>query len=362
MNYKSICMPLKPKLNVSGYKILPLVTNVVGEMLDCETDFTFNILHGFKDSGSIVDEFVEELNEMNIVSDNVIYDKNFVEKAKENIVNLYRKGVVQIEEKEVLNCGCGIISTTKENLTNISKMKLAHIEDGEIVCNKCGGKCNSSVQRVLVLKTKDVNLTDIQIFPENFSKEINDLLNSYKDTSILLSKTRETGVKLNIENETFNIDVDMIWSQYLSFYNNTNIATVGSSHVLFAMVLSYIMERAINGTNNVMFLAVPYLKNANPNVDMFMQAKSSVVRKLLTMFCCKWNSKECYFSQEIFDKLNQLSEQGLADSYEIMTKYSDGVKNSQMENESPYKYLCRLIKYGTNFQKNLQNLKNKINK
>ena len=159
----------------------------------------------------------------------------------------------------------------------------------------------------------------------------------------------------------FNIDVDMIWSQYLTFYNNTNIVTVGSSHVLFAMVLSYIMERTINGSNDITFLAVPYLKNLQQDTDLFIEAKSNIMRKLLTMFCCKWNSKECYFSQELFDKLKHLSDQELLDSYEIMTKYADGVKNQQKENENAYKYIMRLIKYGTNFQKNLQYLKNKIN-
>ena len=42
---------------------------------------------------------------------------------------------------------------------------------------------------------------------------------------------------LEIEGEKFNIDVDMIWSQYLSFYNDSNIVTVGSSHVFDSRIL-----------------------------------------------------------------------------------------------------------------------------
>ena len=355
-------MPLKPKLNNSGFKILPLVTNVVGEILDCETTFTFNILHGFKSSESIIDNYIKELKELDIVSNRIVLDKTFVIQAKENIVYLYNKGIVTIEEKEVLTCECGIINTTKENFSKISKMKLAHIENDNVVCNSCKSNCKSSIQKVLVLNTKEIELNEIQIFPDSFSKEINDLLSSYKETSILLSKTRETGVELEIEGEKFNIDVDMIWSQYLSFYNDSNIVTVGSSHVLFAMVLSYIMERAINKTNNVIFLAVPYLKNSQPEINLFEDTKSNKAKKLLTMFCCKWNSKECYFSNEVFNKLNNFTNEEISNSYEIMTKFSDGVKNCILENETAYKYVSRLIKYGTNFQKNLNNLRNRINK
>lgn len=362
MKFKSICMPLKPKLNSSGFKILPLVSNVVGDMLNCETIFTFNVLHGFKSSESIINDFIKELKELDIVSNQIVMDKDFVDLAKQNILNLYKKGLAEIIYKDVVMCDCGIINTTKENITKISKMKLAHIENDRIICDKCNCECKSSMQKVLILKTKDINLGEIQIFPDNLSKEINDLLNSYKDTNILLSKTRETGVRLEIENIIFNIDVDMIWSQYLSFYNDTNIVTVGSSHVIFAMVLSYIMEKAINGTNNVIFLSVPYIKNPQMDIDLFAEIKNNKVRKLLTMFCCKWNSKECYFSQEIYDKLNRFSEQDIVDSYKIMTKYSDGVKNQQSENENEYKYFSRLIKYGTNFQKNLTYLRNRINK
>lgn len=362
MKYRIVGMPMKPKLNSTGFKILPLVTNIVGEMLNCETTFTFNILHGFKDSESIIDNFIQELNENDITANDIVLDKNFVNDAKQNILNLYKRGLVKIEEKEVLTCECGIINTTAENISKISKMKLARIINGAVVCDKCNYECKKSMQKVLVLKTKGINIDEIQIFPENLSKEINDLLNSYKDTSILLSKTRETGVRLELDGEIFNIDVDMIWSQYLSFYKNLNIITIGSSHVLFSMVLSYIMERAINQTNNIIFLAIPYLKNSQPERDLFKESKSNVIRKLLTMFCCKWNSKECYFSQEVLEKLNRLNNDEIFDSFEIMTKYSDGVKNQQLNNESPYKYFSRLIKYGSNFQRNLNYLKNKINK
>lgn len=362
MNFKSVCMPMKPKLNNSGFKILPLVTNVVGDILDCETVLTFNVLHGFKDNHVTMDDYIKELNNIDITYDRVVMDKDFVEQAKQNIVNFYEKGLVEIEDKDVISCECGVVNTTKENIDKISKMKLAHFENGIVVCEKCGKECKSRVQKVLVLKTKKINLGTIQIFPDNLTKEINDLLSTYKDTNILISKTRNTGVKLMIEGNVFNIDVDMVWSQYLSFYNQTSIVTVGSSHVLYAMVLSYIMERAINSTNNVIFLAVPYLKNLKDDVDLFNELKDNTLKKLMTLFCCKWGNKQCYFSQEVFDKLNQFSQNEIHDSYEIMTKYSDGRKNQPLEHENEYKYFSRLIKYGTNFQKNLKYLKSGVYK
>lgn len=357
-NITCINMPLKPRENIVGLKVGPIVTETISKMLESKSLFTFNILHSFTELDQTFNKYIEELSKWNVNADKITTDKTFKEAALKNIEKLYNKGIVRIVEEDLVCCPCGKVNVLKSDLIKIKNFKIVNIrEDGFYYCKDCGNKCKEINSKVLILDIGKINLNKIQIFPNVLSKETNDLLESLKNSQKVISKTRETGIKFTIDGQMFNIDIDAIWSQFLCFANDSNLIAVGSNHVLGAMVLSYIMERAICGKKETIFVATPYLQVVDD--ELFDKLGDDISKKLAIMYSCKWNSKNSYISSELLRTLRKNSTIKNKQLYKIMCEFSDSERNIRQKDEGLYHYVERLLKYGTNFQKNLKFYKEK---
>ena len=135
-------MPIKPyeKINL-GLMIAPVVSDVLGNILDCKKVLSVNLLHSYDEKIGELDKYFSKIHEFDIHHDEIIKDIDHVDKYLNEIEKLIYMYFIKAKEGIVLRCDYGKVETEKKSIDINQNGKLYHWRNGKIICNCCNNEC-----------------------------------------------------------------------------------------------------------------------------------------------------------------------------------------------------------------------------
>lgn len=354
-NETIICtLPIKPQeCTNAGMLISPIIMDFMGTVLDCEKNLGINLLHSYEDKSRYIINYYEAIEKTCINFDSIFIDKNHCDKLLEYIKILVDEGFVEKRKVEKYVCKCGMIDMIKNSDTVSPKLYL--INNDDIICNNCLHKAEVIMSNVLVYKIND-SINKVNVIPNYLKTEFEQFNKKFKNTDYLITKQRDTGYSLIIDNEKYNIDIDFLWMNYFNLFKEPNQIYIASNHQLFQM---YLMNNLIQNTTNknVTFIANPYLKMDVKEVINLMDKKElEEFKKLLILYNLKWKNKDCAWDKGIYEFLINSSDKKLINLYQAMIL-------SSKENFDKFNIndiISEALLYESNMQKNLTRMKKLI--
>lgn len=348
-------LPIKPQKSTNiGMMIAPTIMDYVGDVLEIEKNIGFNILHTYDDKTESLSNYLEYVKYSGINYDNIFIDKDHADKLLEIVADMVKNKHIIESEKEIIRCECGKVDMISSNNKH---GKLFELKDGKTFCKHCGKECVKKKELCLTYNTgKKKN--GISIAPLFLKKDVDELENNFLDEEILVSKARNTGYSIQIENRKYNIDVDFLWSNYFKLYNNSSQIYIASNHQLFNM---YLMNNIAKNTSliNLSFIASPYLDlDLNEAKRQYELRKLKEYKSLLILYNLKWKNKNCHWADSTTQYLSTLSDTKLVNLYKSMIISSREEDSEKLLLDS---YLNQTLNNKTNMQNNIKTMKKLFN-
>ena len=318
-------LPIKPQIKTNiGMMIAPTIMDFIGNVFEIEKNIGFNILHTYSNKKLELDTYLNYVNNSGIKYDSIFIDENKAQDLLEIIYQMYINGFIKEKEEKLLRCECGMVDMI---YSPTNSAKLYTFINEKPYCNHCKKECKASIEKSLVFEI-DRQIEDMSIVPLYLKKEIEELSKKFVNTDILVSKKRNTGYSLNINNKMYNIDIDFLWSNYFKLYNKKRQIYIASNHQIFNMYLMSYLSK-ITSTKELMFIASPYIKT-----DLDMAKKQYELRKmkeykaLLLLYNLKWKGKDCIWSDSVMNYLIGISNTKIENLYKAMILSSRDMTNN----------------------------------
>ncbi len=344
-------MPIKPQKETNiGMYIAPTLSNVLSDILSCDNTMAINLLNTYKDKTVELSIFLNDLSRQGIKYNNLFVDSEHTEEILSLIEKLVYDGFVQKSYEEIFRCDCGKVDILKQGI-NPSVSKLYYEKNDEYYCKDCGTECKSFKEEVLTLELpKDID-DSLLIVPTFLKNDANHLSKTFKGSKLLVSKQRETGHQITINNKSFNIDVDFIWTNYFRLFDNEQIIMLASNHQTYQMYLLNYLNRIISG-NEICFVANPYMnqsKTINPLAE-YEKTTDGIYKKLFILYNLKWRNKNCDWSSSVIDYLSNTSTTRRNNLYKVIQDCGKRFDESKMPTDL---YLENILHKGINMQTNI---------
>ncbi len=307
-------LPIKPqdKTNV-GMLIGPTMSNVLGDIFKMPNIIGINVLNSYKDKSAQTNIFIQDLIANGIHYDKIVIDKDYAQQMLMKIEKMINTGLIRVATKRKLMCDCGKVDILESTING--NAKLYHREGENIVCNSCHSLCHSYNEQVLCLNLAD-NIDDsVEVSPVFLKKEMQSFSKNFKGSDILISKKRDTGYSVNVEGNTYNIDIDFIWSNYFDIFESQNQILIASNHQLLIMYLMNYLSR-LTSKKSITFLATPYiLSKQSVDFSSYFLKDIETYKKLFILYNLKWKQKDCFLSESLITYLNSISKTKLDNLY-----------------------------------------------
>ncbi len=346
-------LPIKPQESTSvGMMIAPTISNVVGDLFECSNFVGINTMNTYKNKDIYIDRYKQDLVSGGLTRGNTIIDENVSEFLLNKVYELVSIGIIKIKKKEKNICNCGMVDCLSHTINNNGK--LYRIDNGYPICNNCNSTAIKVNQSVLCLELISCVDDSIKIFPDFLEKEMKEFSLKYKGLDLLVSKTRDTGYSIILNGESYNIDIDFLWSLWFSLFYQNNQIIVASNHQLFNLyVINYLSKMTCD--KNLIFIATPYLlERDNLSFETYYKKSLAEYKKLFILYQLKWGQKDCYLSDSILKYLYNANDSRLNSLYEIL-------KNDCLEiirkNECAEDILKKMFVSGMNMQQNIRTMK-----
>jgi len=183
---------------------------------------------------------------------------------------------------------------------------------------------------------------------DGFSKQ-------FRGTDILISKNRNTGYSLILNGEKFYIDIDFLWNNFFSLFQQDNQILLASNHQLLLMYLMNYFSKIVSN-KKLTFVANPYVLNRSEDLTYdYFDHKNEYYKKLFILYNLKWRKKTCYWSSSISDYLNTTSDTKLLNLYKsILISSKEIIGSSELTLEQQ---IDRILMDSTNMQDNIKLMK-----
>lgn len=346
-------MPIKPqpKTNI-GMCFAPLVSEIVAKNLECKSILSTNLLHSYKNENEFLPVYTKTLEEFGIEYDELFVDKEHVDILLECINELIKQKKIVEKENTVLSCPCGKVDIIEQGIRNFDSGDLYIKQGNNIYCKLCGGKCKLHSRTDLYLYLDYNGIYNVDIIPNFLNLDLSHFYKSLPGNYILVSKNRETGYKIKaLSGNEYNLDIDLLWMNYIQCFNEENQILIASNHQLFEMfILNYINN--ISGEKNLNFIATPYMNKTE--LDIFYELNKfddELYKKIALLYTLKWKNKNCDWDSTIFKGVARLGNENRIDLYEIITSgFTEDINDIT-------KYINDYLLRHISMQKNIKTLK-----
>lgn len=344
-------LPIKPQKSTNiGMMIAPTIMDYIGDVLEIEKNIGFNVLHTYDNKVDSLYGYLDYVKSSGINYDSIFIDKDHDNELLEIVARMIKDKYIIESEKDIIRCECGKV----DMINSIDEHgKLYRLEDGKAFCNYCKKECIKKRELCLTYYTGREKNT-ISMAPLFLKKDINELESKFLDKEILVSKARNTGYSIKIENRKYNIDVDFLWSNYFKLYNKPKQIYIASNHQLFTM---YLMNNIANNTSDTQlsFIASPYLNvNLEEAKRQYELRKLREYKTLLILYNLKWKNKNCPWSDSNMQYLSTISNTKLVNLYKSMIISSREKANNELSLDS---YIYQTLNIETNMQNNIKTMK-----
>lgn len=343
-------LPVKPQ-NITnvGMMMAPTVMNYLGDVLNCTKMISFNTLHSYSDKNNELNVYIDDVKKSGISYDKIFIDSQSANELLDFVEKMYYTKQIIKKNKKIIRCKCGKVDLEKNAINN--NAKLYTIKNGKIYCNHCNTECKEYDEKSLVLEIK--NEKDIFMIPNYLNKDIQSINKSFINKDVLISKGRNTNYSLNLDGETYNIDIDFLWSNYFKLFDEETQIYIASNHQLFVMFLMNYISK-ISSNKKLIFIGTPYL-----NVDLkkawneYNLKELKEYKSLLLLYNMRWKNKNCSWDESITKYLNTISDTKIKNLYKSIILDS----KQCIDYEDFVKSLNIAIEKSTNMQNNIKVMK-----
>lgn len=311
-----ITMPISPYQTYSvGKMSSPILATSLAKKMNAECILSVNLFDSYK-----MRELLPYQNLLKAYQIDPSYywiDKDNLQELLSSIYYLIEKGYVKEEEKEILHCDCKKVEIGTTNIKTINMVDSCFIcLDDEYYCKSCKSRCIVTKEKVLVFNPNLIDKNSLVFYPEFINKDIKTFHNTVGTNDIIISRKRETGVKIVYNNSLYNIDIDFLWQVYLSLFKEEEKIVLCSNHQLYQLYMTLMLEKCFNASSNTIGLATPYI-----NVDRLDEIKLEnrlISLKLFTLFNFKWKNKENIVDRGLINYLNSMNVSKKQELYNIV--------------------------------------------
>lgn len=315
-----ITVPAAPPEKTSyGFLTLVLLAYMLGNKFDANKYLYLNTMHSYKDKQGAAKQLLHDMESLNITMDEVLYDSDFLKQFEKDLLLLKQKGYVKVKEVQKLFCPCG-----KVDCLDLPDLKYNFVKsiDGKKVCGFCGQPCESIIEKSLVFKFPELSENEkIKIIPAKFGNKVSEFYSKLQNSEMLISKHRDTGISHEIDGQIFNIDIDFVLFNFLSNINTNKRIIVGTSHVIYHMVMMHIMDHIKNKDKENVFITMPYIQGQCqipevPNIEDY--------KKQIYMLGSITKSSDSQFNKSLFQLITKdRKENYLRTMYSILMQQYD---------------------------------------
>lgn len=172
----------------------------------------------------------------------------YKEFTKRVITDLHENGFIQVEERSVMHCGCGVVNLDIEVTRSYPIDKLIHVEDSEngLCCKQCRDELQQSSGNYLVLQSSffDVSGLEDMVAPSYSKKKSISMVEERKKQDRIVSKLNgDSYPEVEIEGTLYKIDPGLwmlAFPLYIARSTPEAVVTAGASqhgHLLGSVAL-----------------------------------------------------------------------------------------------------------------------------
>ena len=339
-------LPIKPQISTNiGMMIAPTIMQYIGNVFDIEKCMSVNLLHTYSNKKNELQNYINYILQAGITYNMLFRDDMHNNQLIGFIIELLKNDILDVEKRHVIYCECGKIDMLKEAVNENGK--LYHKVHDKIICNCCNNICKECEEDVLVMKIKEHE--NPLIAPTFLEKELLNIKNQFIGKKLLISKHRNTGFNISVDNRKFNIDIDFIWSNYFKILEPNNQIFIASNHQIYNMFLINYLSK-VSTNKKLYFIATPYINGNLAEMKKQYELKNlKEYKMLLLLYNLKWKNKNSNWSDSNFNYLSNISDTKIKNLYEafLCNDYSFDI----------FSNIDKALNESSNMQKNIQKMK-----
>lgn len=314
-----VTVPSQPPSKTNyGFLTLVLLADMLGRKLNATRYLYLNKQHSYKDKSLAIKELLSNLTDLDIRMDSILFDNDYTEKFYQDLSFFQRNGYIKTKDIAKLRCSCGKVDCV--DIPGISYNIIQQIDDFKS-CKHCGGKCDNISEKSLIFKFPTVAQKDrIRIVPKRFENKSMEFYTKLENSEMLISKTRNTGLEYEYNGDIYNIDIDFMLFNYLSNIPQKKRVIVGTSHVIYHMVMMELMDNLKNPDNENIFISMPYVMGTcslpkTPDLENY--------KKQIYMLGSVTKNSDSQFNESLFQLVTKdRKENYLRSTYDILMQQS----------------------------------------
>ncbi|HIQ91227.1 MAG TPA: hypothetical protein IAB27_06380 [Candidatus Coprosoma intestinipullorum] len=250
-----------------GLTIVPALANLIAKSQEIPYTLALNTIDSYIDCReNYVKPYLKELDEQGIGYDDVWIDsgKEEFKKLLFNLDKLIKKGFITNQKRKVYKCRCGKVEFLDTGILNNKARLYKVIDNDTIQCRECGDTFSSEVVSCLIAKFPKV-FPPKKVIPQNKTKEVEDTFLRISNMEYMVSRTRETGVEVEVNSKKFFIDVDFFWLNILNTFDDLEYLICGSNHVIWHLSMMCALKQVLSPNSETSMLLSPYIYKGDFN-------------------------------------------------------------------------------------------------
>lgn len=182
-------------------------------------------------------------------------------------------------------------------------------------CKCCKKECNLVNNRVMVFNSNKVNKTNMLFYPIFINNDKATFDNTVGVNDIIISRNRNTGIIIEMNNNKYNLDIDFLWEIYLSLFKEKEKIVMCCNRQLYQLYMVGMLEKCFRDNSDTICLATPYLEYSNKQ-DELLNRKMSL--KIYSLLVLKWAKKDNIFDESLLKYINSMNVEKKQLLYDIL--------------------------------------------
>lgn len=158
----------------------------------------------------LINDYISNLNKLWINNSEIRLDKDNIQSIKDNILNLYTRWSIIEKETNIEKCKCWLVEKLPYSSSYGTTKKMTN---ESWCCKFCWSEIQTIITNWLFYKINANNNTTI--YPIRYKKFFDNYYKNFQGKDILISRTRNTWLDIQINHNIYNIDVDFFRENWL---------------------------------------------------------------------------------------------------------------------------------------------------
>lgn len=167
----------------------------------------------------------------------------------------------------------------------------------------------------MIFSSSKVKKTNMIFYPNFINNDKLTFDNTVGVNDIIISRNRNTGIIIEINNNKYNLDIDFLWEIYLSLFDNKEKIVMCCNRQLYQLYMVGMLEKCFNDSSNTICLATPYLEYSSKQ-DELLNRKLSL--KIYSLLVLKWAKKDNIFDESLLKYINSMNVEKKQLLYDIL--------------------------------------------